>query len=189
MTVTSNSKPRNIWLILWVSSFIPREDFQPLASRNAKHWDRVKGYEYKYTRPDSEEYPFRTFQTGGAAGFVVYLKILHENIDNLCDGAMNGFRISFHTPYEFPSFTKRLNYVSAKRSTDFFITPKLILPSELLHTLDPIQRQCHRSSERRLNFFKIYTQSNCQLECAWNVTIKECNCTTLTMPSECFLCS
>lgn len=162
-------------------------DVQLLSNRSAKHWDREKGYEYKYRRPDIdpfEDYPLRTFRTGSNSGFHVILKILYENIDKLCDGAMNGFRVTFHTPYEFPYFTKLQYYISPKRATDFLITPKVIFPSPGLHTYDPIIRQCYFPSERTLKFFKIYTQGNCQLECAWNVTLEECDCYTLTMPSK-----
>lgn len=121
---------------------------------------------------------------GTNAGLNVILKILHENIDKLCDGALNGFRITFHTPFEFPHFTKLQYYISPKRAADFLITPKVILPSPALRTYDPNERQCYFPSERTLKFFKIYTQGNCQLECAWNVTLDECDCFTLTMPSK-----
>lgn len=178
---TSNKIP--IWL-KFVCFFSVSVEVHPLSNRSAKCWDGRVGYEHQYRRPNTDEYPFRTFRTGTNAGFNVILKILHENIDKLCDGALNGFRVTFHTPYEFPYFTKLQYYISSKRAVDFLITPKVILPSTGLHTYDPIERQCYFEHERRLEFFKIYTQGNCQLECAWNVTIKECDCFTLTMPSK-----
>lgn len=157
---------------------------ESLSNRSAKCWDCDTGYEHQYRQPNIEEYPFRTFRTGTNAGFNVILKILHENIDKLCDGALNGFRVTFTSPYEYPYFTKLCYYISPKRAVDFLITPKVILPSPGLHTYDPIERQCYFPNERRLKFFKIYTQGNCQLECAWNVTLRECGCFTLTMPSK-----
>lgn len=173
--------------MIWSLYFSSFDDVQVVSNRSARHWDCENGYEQQYRQPDADpfdEYPLRTFRMGTNAGLNVILKILHENIDKLCDGALNGFRITFHTPFEFPHFTKLQYYISPKRAADFLITPKVILPSPALRTYDPNDRQCYFPSERTLKFFKIYTQGNCQLECAWNVTLDECDCFTLTMPSK-----
>lgn len=49
---------------------------------------------------------------------------------------------------------------------------------------NPSKRLCYFSSERRLQFFKIYTPDNCRLECSTNRTVEKCGCANFHMPSE-----
>jgi hypothetical protein len=46
------------------------------------------------------------------------------------------------------------------------------------------RRQCYIAGERQLKFFKIYTKSNCELECLTNLTLRYCNCSAFFMPSK-----
>lgn len=44
------------------------------------------------------------------------------------------------------------------------------------------RRGCLFSYERYLKFFKIYTKSNCEVECITNYTLSECGCVKFHMP-------
>lgn len=44
------------------------------------------------------------------------------------------------------------------------------------------RRGCYFNSERQLQFFKIYTETNCWLECLTNFTLFYCGCTFYYMP-------
>jgi hypothetical protein len=46
------------------------------------------------------------------------------------------------------------------------------------------RRQCYFAGERQLKFFKIYTKSNCELECMTNLTLRYCNCSAFYMPRK-----
>lgn len=44
------------------------------------------------------------------------------------------------------------------------------------------ERQCFFDDEKTLMFFKIYSKSNCELECLTNITWNECGCVLYWMP-------
>lgn len=44
------------------------------------------------------------------------------------------------------------------------------------------RRQCYLKDEKYLQHFQIYTQSNCELECLTNLTLKDCGCVLFYMP-------
>lgn len=64
------------------------------------------------------------------------------------------------------------------------VQPELILTSKEVQNFDVEKRNCYLKSERFLHYFKIYTQSNCVLECFTNHTLKNCGCVEFFMPSE-----
>lgn len=48
----------------------------------------------------------------------------------------------------------------------------------------PNIRHCYFQHERTLKFFKIYTISNCDIECKANHTLKMCGCVAFYHPSK-----
>ncbi|EDS26207.1 gonad-specific amiloride-sensitive sodium channel 1 [Culex quinquefasciatus] len=48
----------------------------------------------------------------------------------------------------------------------------------------PSRRRCFFSHERKLQFFAIYNQANCELECLTNYTRKLCSCVRFSMPHD-----
>lgn len=66
-----------------------------------------------------------------------------------------------------------------------FITPTAITPGLGLVPSLGVQcerRQCFFNEERYLQFFKVYTQQNCELECLTNFTLSQCGCVKFSMP-------
>lgn len=51
-------------------------------------------------------------------------------------------------------------------------------------SFEPLSRQCYFNYERRLKYFKVYTQQNCELECITNFTLQTCGCVKFSMPRE-----
>lgn len=64
------------------------------------------------------------------------------------------------------------------------VKPNMITTSEGLADYAPERRQCYFNDERYLKFFKVYTQSNCELECLANFTLNRCNCVKFSMPRD-----
>ena len=64
------------------------------------------------------------------------------------------------------------------------VIPNMMTTSEGLRGYSPHRRQCYFPSERHLRFFKVYTQSNCALECLTNFTLHLCSCAAFYMPRE-----
>jgi len=56
------------------------------------------------------------------------------------------------------------------------ITPEIITSSDDFSSLSLDQRNCYLKNERKLNFFKIYTQRNCEIECLSQKMFRSCGC-------------
>lgn len=94
------------------------------------------------------------------------------------------------------------------------VKPQMITTSEKLRNFDPKRRQCVYESERKLRYFKTYTQHHCgklreskkktifqfkinfiisflffeyclDMECTANFTYWRCGCVKFSLPSEC----
>lgn len=159
-------------------------DVKIAQNRSSKNWNIHTGYGYENGKRQREEFPFRTFNSGTKFGFRVILKVTNRNTDELCAAALQGFDIAFHTPYEMPRFSKVQFHVEPNSSVDLQITPKVFIASKGLRKYKPHQRQCLFRSERKLKFFKIYTRSNCELECLSNLMLRECGCVRFVLPSK-----
>lgn len=143
-------------------------------------WQMEKGYD-EYTK--GEPYPYRVCGTGMQASLIVVLKVSNDDIDNLCGGALQGFKVVFHSPHEGPRIHKKHFQVSPGRTMLLSIDPKLIVSSSSVRKYSPELRQCYFNSERQLRFYKNYTQRNCKIECLSNFTLTQCGCVHFSMPS------
>lgn len=113
-------------------------------------------------------------------------------------GTKNGFEINFkqnqhrneskricrknsfvlHPPNVLPSSFESNEFTSFYENevVEVLITPKIIETDEDLRKLSADHRQCYFDDERKLRFFKSYTQKNCEVECLSNVTHENAKC-------------
>ena len=45
-----------------------------------------------------------------------------------------------------------------------------------LRSMDPSKRNCYYENEKELDFFPVYSEPNCALECAWKHARETCGC-------------
>jgi acid-sensing ion channel, other len=114
----------------------------------------------------------------------VKLRVLERFDYSLCKGLFNSFRIYLHLPNEVPPISKHYYMVSHQYLTSIYVSPNMISTEPELRELSAEKRQCFFSDERYLRFFKYYTQGNCKFECVANLTLKNCGCLRLNMPSK-----
>lgn len=152
--------------------------------RRSKHWNVKRGYDKLNYTHNEDVFPYRTFSTGKFFSLRVILKIMDRNLDYLCTGQTQGFKVTFHAPYEPPQTWKKFYFVAPMRSVDFLVDPKVVTASNGLKRISAEVRKCFFKSERKLKFFKIYTQQNCELECLSNITLVECGCVKFAMASK-----
>lgn len=103
--------------------------------------------------------------SGRKAGMTLRLMMERKDIDYACKGAVNGFRLTLHTPDEVPRTASHFYRIPFDAETLIAITPRGISTSEDLRNYKPKKRQCFFPGEKRLKFFKSYTQANCKMEC------------------------
>jgi len=88
--------------------------------------------------------------------------------------------IFLHSPYEYPmdfdlNF-KNIFEMSGKRNVEVYIIPEIVTSSKDFMKLPLSHRNCYLDNERKLKFFKIYTQRNCEIECLSEKLLKSCGC-------------
>lgn len=64
------------------------------------------------------------------------------------------------------------------------VKPRMITISENVKSYKPENRKCYLTNERKLTFFKSYTQENCEHECRLNATWSHCHCLPFYMFSK-----
>lgn len=146
-------------------------DFMYLSSnKSSTNWTLEKGYE----TTDSETYPYRVLGPGARAGINIVLKLTDVDLDYICRGPVQGFKVLLHTPGELARVSKQFFRIPLRQEVVVSVKPNMITTSEGLVDYSPDRRQCFFNDERFLKFFKVYTQSNCELECLANFTLGTC---------------
>ncbi|XP_055304301.1 pickpocket protein 28-like [Sitodiplosis mosellana] len=148
---------------------------------NVSHWSLESGYANEMS---DGEYPIRAVDSGKNAAFDVVLTLLKRNFDFHCKGFDQGFRVILSMPGEELKATLNSLRVPISENSLITIKPKWITTSDGLRSYRPNQRQCFYQNERRLRFFKMYTQTNCEEECLSNFTKLECGCVKFSMPRD-----
>lgn len=112
----------------------------------------------------------------------MYLNLLEENFEFYCR-LTNGFKVQLHAPNEAPQMNTNYFRVPIDQHVLVSIKPNMIITSPRLRSLTPEYRQCYYGTERKLRFFQVYTQVNCELECLSNYTKERCGCVKFSVPS------
>ncbi|CAH0755771.1 unnamed protein product [Diatraea saccharalis] len=142
-------------------------------------WNLENGYP-----PEApiETYPHRGSGYGAKAGLTFLMKTKEINLDYLCKGPVQGFKILLHNPAELPRLSQQYFRSPLSQEVVVAVKPKMMTTSDGLKPYSPDRRQCYFPSERYLKYFKIYTQSNCEMECLTNFTYARCGCVHFGMP-------
>lgn len=136
---------------------------------SSDEWSLEGGYD----TINSSAYPRRVLGPGARAGFNIVLKLTTPDLDYMCRGPVQGFKILLHTPGEIPRVSKQYFRVPLRQEVVVSVKPNMITTSEGLAGYAPERRQCYFNNERDLKFFKVYTQANCELECLAAFTISK----------------
>ncbi|KAL3273921.1 hypothetical protein HHI36_015347 [Cryptolaemus montrouzieri] len=133
----------------------------------------------------NDVYPRRAFLNGAKNSLIVVLLTKKSDIVYSCrDFALQGIRVSLHMPARIPRPSQVFFSVGLDRLTSVAVTPTLMTTTPTVKEYEPQERNCYYGTERKLKFFKLYTQSNCNLECWTNYTIQYCGCSHFYMPRD-----
>ncbi|KAJ8923405.1 hypothetical protein NQ315_001963 [Exocentrus adspersus] len=121
---------------------------------------------------------------GSSAGLFLELKAYGPDLDYICRGPVQGFKILLHHPAEVPRVSRQYFRAPLNQEVVVSIKPDMMTTSSGLKDYNPHRRQCYFPDERYLSYFQSYTQQNCQVECLTNYTLNMCNCTAYHMPHE-----
>lgn len=152
----------------------------PKHNKSSDDWK----FEDGYVNFNADVYPQRVLGSGHRAGLNIKLFVKESAIDYSCKGAVQGFKIALHTPGELPRLSVQFYQVPLKQQVLMTVSPQVITTAPGLKSYTPESRQCYFNSEKQLKFFQTYTQSNCELECLTDFTIRICGCVKFSMPHD-----
>ena len=150
----------------------------PKHGHKSANWTLQRGY----TSYDAEIYPHRVLGSGITAGLNLELRVKSSDIDYACKGPVQGFKIALHTSGEMPRMNHVFFQIPLKQQVLIAVKPEVITTSPGLNAYSPKKRQCYFNGEKNLKFFKVYTQSNCELECLTEFTLNQCGCVKFSQP-------
>lgn len=149
------------------------------------NWTLQDGY--KDADPD-DSYPIRAAlgkDSDGEASFQLILSLNRSNIEPFCQrptDELKGFKIILHSPDELPNVKKNFFQIGLNQVVNVNVKPEYISTSDKLRAYTPEQRKCFFDGERTLQFFRVYNQNNCEIECLANYTLTMCGCSKFFMP-------
>ncbi|XP_052125408.1 pickpocket protein 28-like [Frankliniella occidentalis] len=159
----------------------PHPDPPNVTRLTADGWDPVTGYATdKFNMSADDSYPVRA-KRNALNGFFVAMCVPETDMDYSCRGPLQGFKAVLHSPTELPHMQDSVR-VQLGEETLMQILPYTTSTSTELAGLDPFRRGCYFPGERQLRHFEVYTQNNCELECAANASHKACGCVSFYMP-------
>lgn len=93
-----------------------------------KNWSTSNGYVKQ--AHENDVYPLRVF--GASDGLFVYLRLYDKDIDYLCGGPVQGFKILLHTPGEIPQISKYFYRIPLDHEVIVSVKPILMTTSDTL---------------------------------------------------------
>jgi amiloride-sensitive sodium channel len=156
------------------------DDFRLHNHGSLSTWSLEKGY----MNSEKSSYPYRTSTPGLDFSLDFHLMLNESDFDYTCRDAGQGFKVVLHSPADFPVVSKSFFRVPMDQEVLVSVRPNLVTTSAGLRRHSPNVRRCYFDGERKLKFFKVYTQSNCELECLSDFTFKQCGCVKFSMPRD-----
>lgn len=127
-------------------------------NKASKYWNG----EIDANMTESDIYPYRVLS--GSEGLRVDLRLYEFDVDYVCSGPVQSFKILLHSAGEIPQMKKYYYRIPLDYDTVMAVRPNIMNTTEsLIKNYKKEQRKCVVEGERNLIFFKKYTQRNCQL--------------------------
>lgn len=147
-------------------------------------WNLDDGYKIIDNLSLHNSYPKRVCNVGRSSGLEITFHLNTSDLDYVCQGFDQGFKIMLHTPGDYPQISTHDIIIPLNTDVTIALRPNMIVTSNGLKFYKSEKRQCFYNYERKLKFFKIYSQSNCEYECLTNFTLPACGCVKFSMPKD-----
>ncbi|XP_034254271.1 pickpocket protein 28-like [Thrips palmi] len=163
---------------LFTESAVKLPSSEEYGRQPLRYWNLSRGY--SADAPLESTFPARAMK-GAIGGLGVLLFAPVGDMDYTCRGPMQGFKIAVHSPAEVPQMQQRTRSMLGEELL-INVKPSTISTSEELRYYKPQDRRCFFPEERQLEYFKVYTKRNCELECSSNFSRAHCGCVAFFMP-------
>ncbi|XP_063697190.1 pickpocket protein 28-like [Culicoides brevitarsis] len=159
------------------SRFSENNNFDSGVPRSSVFWSP----ETKYNNQVFDETPRRNPGAGVHMGLSIMLNLDFD--EYFCSSSNSyGFKVLLHNPAETPKISNFGLLLSAGMETRLLFSPVWYSASPSIKDIHQNVRQCIFENESKLDFFRVYTKQNCEMECEASITEQECKCRALHMP-------
>lgn len=100
-------------------------------------WTLEDGYDERSGIDTNLLYPYRLFSSGSKPGLIMTLGIKQENMDYLCRGPVQGFKVVLHSPNELPQLSGRYFRIPVGEDVRVAIKPNMLKTSKSLKDYSP----------------------------------------------------
>ncbi|XP_070504668.1 pickpocket protein 28-like [Chironomus tepperi] len=133
--------------------------FNMIDQSKLLHDDRIsKDFLYTYNTSKPITYPWKTSADDGK-GFEISFR---TNV--MIQGCYNVDSYIIHPPNELP-VNGEIIRIEDWSATEVSLTPTIVKTDQDMQAFDVDIRKCYFNDERKLKYFKVYTEKNCELEC------------------------
>ncbi|XP_072758970.1 pickpocket protein 28 isoform X2 [Anoplolepis gracilipes] len=143
-------------------------------------WNAEKGYDASMP---ADVIPWRPYGSGLYYGLTLVLDV--EADEYYCSSTAGmGFKMLLHNPVETPKIADFSFSITPGEETRVIIRPRISTANPSIISIPQKKRKCFFTAERKLRYYRTYTQRNCILECEANFTQKICDCVQYYMPKS-----
>ncbi|KAL6445649.1 hypothetical protein ACFW04_000866 [Cataglyphis niger] len=143
-------------------------------------WNAEKGYDANMP-PDV--IPWRPYGAGLFYGLTLVLDV--ESSEYYCSSTAGmGFKMLLHNPVETPKIADFSFSITPGEETRVIVRPRISTATPSIISIPQKKRKCFFTAERKLRYYRTYTQRNCILECEANFTQEICDCVQYYMPKS-----
>lgn len=132
------------------------EDFRLLNLKNVSN-------DFRYFYRDKEP-KARPLSTGNQLGNKLSVKFPERLFGSWFGVYCRYASFAVHSPFEFP-IAQNMHLFEEEKDLTVWITPEITQTDDDLRSFSPDHRKCFFDDERKLKYFKKYTQRNCEMEC------------------------
>ncbi|CAL8136814.1 unnamed protein product [Orchesella dallaii] len=132
-------------------------------------------------------HPFRNQRLGYSYGLSVVIKTFEPYRDDI---TFHGTTFMLNNPVDTPRVSQFPSVIGSKQEVFIKIHPDITIADPDIKDLKIEKRQCLFGKDKRLKYFRPYTQDNCFEDCIANLIETECGCSMFYMPrpNETVLC-
>ena len=129
----------------------------------------------------NENYDVQPLRAAKLQSLLFQLKIRKIDVPNICEYHPLTYLVYLHLPVDMPSHLSKFTIAELSTYKVCQISAAVKTLDDSLKTFPPEKRGCYFENERKLQFFKSYTKTNCDFECMRNFTLTKCGCVKLSL--------
>jgi amiloride-sensitive sodium channel len=160
--------------LLNASEIFTQNEHRSEDSKSESMWDLKNGYKDK---KEFDVFPKRAL-SNYLFGLNVVLSLKTSDLDFMCKGPVQGFKVKIHSPNDFPQISEGFLRVPLNEEVIVGLKP------EITSDETKFDGTCHTQESKSLKYFKSYSQQNCLDECRSKYVQKSCDCVKFNMPHD-----